>query len=427
MNGNGNNPMQGAEPPAWAQKAAQEVSQARSKLGLDSPDSFITRIRDSETVVPEKPANDKPQKQVQQKTVEQKAEKTTSQVKEEVKPTTETKSPLEEIEETLKAEIDPQTEKKEEVEVQKPEDATQKNGKAEYKWGELRAKADKYDVEVPQLRKELEEARAASRTKEYEELQKQHDAIKSQLEERTKKLASYEITEDPIFQNDVAKPIDERYDFLQALAKEHTIDFEALERAMEIQSKPSRNAAIDDILDNAEKTVGSVSRADAARAISEIFELRQYGAKLQKDAQRAMEAIKLEREKESKTAKEASQREFLETANASYERLAKSFKELQDPNMKGELEKMFKSADEMPAGVKAFSIMAAKLLPLQIKAAKAAEAESKAKIQELETRIAQLTGGGPSIARTSTSSVEKPVKNGRPEGVDFADWLRSAS
>jgi hypothetical protein len=299
--------------------------------------------------------------------------------------------------------------------------------KEKYKWGELKGKAEKYDELEPKYRELEEKLKAAesnSKVKDWEELQKKY-------EETSAKLAAFDVQESEEFKEHVIKPIDERYGLLEGLAKEYKLDMEAIEKALSLTEKVARNRAIAKILAESEEPIDSVSQADAARAASEIFEIRSYGSELQKNAKQALEAMKLEREKGENAKTAESMKKFSEMAKVTQERMQKAIPFLKENP--AEAKAIFDSlkpedVKNVPDALQWYNAYSGLAMTKMIPAHKAQLAAKDSRISELEARIAELTNGGPSITgdQPRSENNNSPTVD-RNDHRGFADRLMAPS
>lgn len=431
--------------PAWAENQDKAVSAAKERLGLSGNSNFLDRVmaKTSPDAEPKKdaPLDTRGTKVLGKDQVNPPAKKV--EIKENAPP--EKASSAEAIESLLNGEIEAADLAKEkgkeevkskdepkddELEPKAKDPAQQDKGdeKKAYKWGELRSKADKLDELEPkyrELEEKLKQVETASKVKDFEELQKKY-------EETSSKLAAFNVQESPEFREHVIQPIDERYGLLEGLAKEYKLDMEGIEKALALPEKVARNRAMAKILAESEEPIDSVSQADAARAASEIFELRQYGTELQKNAKAALEAMKLEREKVDGEKSVKQQKEFADTAKITWDRLTKAVPFLKENP--AEAKAIFEALkpEEMgkaPPAIQAYNAYAGQILTRLLPQHKQAIAAKDGRIAELESRIAELTNGGPSIngdqPRSEQNGHQNPLM--RPQGVSMADWILAKS
>jgi hypothetical protein len=329
--------------------------------------------------------------------------------------------------ETEKSKDEP---KDDELEPKAKDPAQQDKGEERkaYKWGELKKKAEQFDELEPkykELEEKIKQAETSSKVKDYEELQKK-------FEETSSKLAAFDVQESQEFREHVIQPIDERYSLLEGLAKEYKLDMEAIEKALALPEKVARNRAMAKILAESEEPIDSVSQADAARAASEIFELRQYGTELQKNAKAALEAMKLDREKVDGEKSVKQQKEFADTAKITYDRMVKAIPFLKENP--AEAKAIFESVkpedmSKAPPAIQAYNHYSGQLVTKLLPYYKKELGTRDSRISELEARIAELTNGGPSINGVQPRSEQNGNHNPlmRPNGVSMADWLLSQS
>jgi hypothetical protein len=436
--------------PAWADKAANDVSAAKERLGLSGNNSFLDRVM-AKTSPDAEPAKEAPKQEIdtrgtkvlgkdQQNPKEKKVD-----AKENTPPADKISS-TEAVEKLLSGEIDaeeaqpgkdgkdaPESKETAKEEGVEGEDKTKTNSqqdkgseKERYKWGELKAKAEKFDELEPKY-KELEEkvkaAEASSKVKDYEELQKKY-------EETSSKLAAFDVQESEEFREHVIKPIDQRYDFLEKLSKKYKLDMDAFEKSISIEDEVERNAAISKLISESEEPVDPVSAARAAAYAAEISELRAYGSELQKNAKQALEAMKLEREKSENEKSVKTVKEFADTAKITFDRMQKAIPYLKEnPAEAKAIFDSIKPEDitKAPPAIQSYNAYAGLLLTKLLPQHKAQLATKDSKISELESRIAELTSGGPSINSDSQRSESNGTHNPlmRPQGVSMADWLLS--
>lgn len=329
---------------------------------------------------------------------------------------------LEQLSDTSTEEAEAATEKAEEVKSEETT-STESDGQSaedrkKYKWGELKAKAEKLDVELPKLEARIKEFE--QKEKAFAEKEKQLEELTTKYEEAQTKIAAVDILEDPDYQENVAKPFEERMSFLKEAAKEYSLSWPSLLQVMEQPNQIQRNKALAALIGESETTVDAVTQADMSRAISELTVIRQHGEALEKDAKKSLEAMKLSREAKQAEDKEKTMAQRKDTAAAVFRRMQKTISELADEPVDTWV-KDYALADHDPS-IQIAQTYALAALPKIISSNKKALAEKDAKIAQLEATLKARSNGSPRMEATNGSSQSTQAEDSRPFGERLASY-----
>lgn len=384
-------------PPEFVREAASTRQQ-----GLDRIESqkkgFLSELDNAAKLsTPEQKEAPKVEKATEKPKIDQKVEKPEAKVE---KPKVEKPKPKDALErlqqqaeeEEESTEIDGGETKVEE----KPAAEQSPEEKKQYKWGELKKKADSYDSEKPQWEtrvKELETKLAdyekANRINDYENLSKEHAETK-------KKLAEYDVQHSDEYKENVKVPYEQRMGRLKEYAEAYEMDFAKLSEASDMTSEAKRDSALEAILGDAGKTPGHATIAKLSFLLSEISEINGFRDQMMQNAEQAKEHIQLQRERVEHETSTKKQAELKQVGEDIFLKLQKSIPMLKDEGVAKEIKEAF-TTSELPAPMKAYSIYAAEILPRVQEWAKSQLAERDKEIASLKATIAKRAGSNPSV------------------------------
>ena len=305
----------------------------------------------------------------------------------------------------------------EKIEEEKAKGAEAKP-KEEYTFKKLREERDSYQKELNEIKAKVGDTDVPSLKKQLEDAQKI-------IDEKSKRLASLDAMEDPMFQREVATPCRNIIDSLQADAKDYGFGWKEFAEAVSNPDRKARAAALDAVLSSSETNIPNLEKSDIVSRVSEYLQRQDYGAKILAQAEKFNEASKIERSKKEKEESSKKETDFKRVSEIVFDHMTgddmlKQMPFLQDENgkldtSKAELIKIANRTGELSHGSRAIDAYSSAILQMALPHIKGQDT----KIADLHKRIAELSAAGPGMG-TSAGASEATGD----DGLSFADKMK---
>lgn len=384
-----------APEPSFSERMAQARSESQKVGGVDGEDLSVTA----------------PLAAKESQLTEKIPEAKTEEVKSAEVPKTESKPLADAIAKIKEGRLEEKPEAKTE---EKKVDLSKltKEQKEAYTYRQLNEEAAQAKV----LREELEGLKGKLNGTDIDTLRKELDDIKKVAEERQQKLAAVDVTQSPKYQNEVAIPLKNILEELQATSKDFGYSWKEFVDAMEQPTNREREAALSKVMAASEKELNPLTQLSVLSGVNEYLQRQEFGKALIQDSIPALEAMKREEKAKADQFKKQAETDFERISGIVFDHVVADdvLKEempflLKDGKLDDDKAKSIRAAatfGEVKPEMRALQAYSTILLPLALEDNKSL----RKTLEEREERISQLSGISP-----STKQAEAPI------GGDDAD------
>lgn len=285
-------------------------------------------------------------------------------------------------------------------------------------WKELKNSKRQLEQERDQLKKELDSLKkqppSQKNTDEIEATKQELERYKQQLSEYENKVALVDVTQSAEYQNNIAIPLAEAENSIQAFAQKYELSIPDVAAAAMNKNVLERNALLSELTTG----MNIFDQQEFKKVLDEARDLYMRSEQVKSNAAASYKYLQQKREQEQNQKFEQTKKQRSEAAKTTWETLSKVLPKsiAGDEKLMSQLSNdvMITDIADAPAELQSYATQAAVLLPVF---KEQLEARDK-KIAELEAAISKRSGAMPKAKSGAISAKPVESEKGFLDGLD---------